>query len=322
MVAIDEARLGPTPPDLSPGTRAVTYCLDTIGIDWKDVTLLVKNDGGRHSESGSSNEIDIPDYVRQVQLPRDVAFAWAAAVPSNFQETTVAVINDVAGGDRSGGLFRFADGELWPRNNFNQNGHATTTASIFEFYREVTQHVFGSEEKQSQLVSLARRGRSGRFSGKALRMRNGTIELHRDEMAHLDPELSATSHPEPTTTILDYYADVARWAQDNIEEVTLELLTDYYRRCPSANLTYVGDLVFNTLLNGRIATDTPFEQVCIQPLSGEPCAAVGCSFFGWTSVLGEVNMSQHDCTAYYGRSYAGPPVQRAVAEAAIDDSLR
>ena len=84
-----------------------------------------------------------------------------------------------------------------------------------------------------------------------------------------------------------YYANVAKYVQTEIERTLLYLVNDRFERCPSRNLAYAGGVALNAVANSRILRETGFERLFIQPAAGDNGLAIGCAYYGWTEVLGQ-----------------------------------
>jgi len=79
----------------------------------------------------------------------------------------------------------------------------------------------------------------------------------------------------PETELEDRHADVAAALQRVVEEATLALLRFLHRLAPSRHLCLAGGVALNSVLNGRILREGPFEQVFIQPAANDAGTALG-----------------------------------------------
>jgi len=69
--------------------------------------------------------------------------------------------------------------------------------------------------------------------------------------------------------------DVASSAQKVLEDTALHLLSGLYERTGSENLCMAGGVAFNSVMNGRIMTETPFKRFFIQPAAGDAGCSLG-----------------------------------------------
>ncbi len=70
------------------------------------------------------------------------------------------------------------------------------------------------------------------------------------------------------------------------EEAALHVLNALYRRTRLSRLCLAGGCAMNSVLNGKIREQTPFEEVYIQPAAADNGTALGAAFYVWHQVLG------------------------------------
>jgi carbamoyltransferase len=109
-----------------------------------------------------------------------------------------------------------------------------------------------------------------------------------------------------------HYADIAASIQRVTEEVLLTMAVHLHRETGLTKLCFAGGVALNSVANGRIRRETPFEEIFIQPAAGDGGGALGAALFGHHMALGKPRkfVMRH---AYWGREY-GP--------AAVDAFLR
>ena len=109
------------------------------------------------------------------------------------------------------------------------------------------------------------------------------------------PSLSATVDP--------YYADVAASIQAVTEDVLLKMANGLHRETGLTRLCMAGGVALNSVANGRILRETPFEEVYIQPAAGDSGGAIGAALYAYHVVLNQPRafVMEH---AYWGRSYS------------------
>lgn len=71
------------------------------------------------------------------------------------------------------------------------------------------------------------------------------------------------------------HADLASSVQKRVEEVLVELAADLHERTGESVLTMAGGVALNCVANSRIARETPFEHVWVQPAAGDSGTALG-----------------------------------------------
>jgi len=84
-----------------------------------------------------------------------------------------------------------------------------------------------------------------------------------------------------------HYADVAASIQRVTEEVLLAMANHLHRETGLTRLCLAGGVALNSVANGRILRETPFEELYVQPSAGDGGGAVGAALFGYHMVLGK-----------------------------------
>ena len=83
-----------------------------------------------------------------------------------------------------------------------------------------------------------------------------------------------------------YYADVAASIQRVTEDVLLRIATHLHRKTGLTKLCLAGGVALNSVANGRILRETPFEEIFIHPAAGDSGGAVGAALYVYHVVLG------------------------------------
>ena len=101
-----------------------------------------------------------------------------------------------------------------------------------------------------------------------------------------------------------YYADVAASIQSVTEEVLLKMAHCAFKETGAKNLCMAGGVALNSVANGRILREAPFEQIYIQPAAGDGGGAIGAALYAHHMVLGRPRsfVLEH---AYWGEEH--PP---------------
>ena len=109
-----------------------------------------------------------------------------------------------------------------------------------------------------------------------------------------------------------YYADIAASIQAVTEEILLKMANAVYRETGLTKLCMAGGVALNSVANGKILQQTPFEQIYIQPSAGDGGGAIGAALYAYHQILGKPRkfVMEH---AYWGQEH-GPD--------AIEDFLR
>jgi len=136
-------------------------------------------------------------------------------------------------------------------------------------------------------------------------------------------------HPHWTDAVAaqnQKYADIAAGIQRVTEETVLKMARAAHAHTGSKNLVMAGGVALNSVANGRIVREGPFEKVFIQPAAGDSGGALGAALYAYHVILGQPRkfVMQH---AYWGAEYSEADMQAAIAESGfayekIDDPDR
>lgn len=75
------------------------------------------------------------------------------------------------------------------------------------------------------------------------------------------------------------YRDIAASLQKRIEDALLHMARYLYERTKCKNLCLAGGVALNSVANGRILQETPFENIFIQPAAGDAGCSLGCAYY-------------------------------------------
>ncbi len=107
------------------------------------------------------------------------------------------------------------------------------------------------------------------------------------------------------------YADIAASIQKVTEETMLKMAHYAYRETGCKNLVMAGGVTLNSVANGRIIKETPFENVYIQPAAGDSGGALGAALYTYHVLLGQPRrfVMEH---AYWGAEYPVDEMKAAI----------
>jgi carbamoyltransferase len=109
------------------------------------------------------------------------------------------------------------------------------------------------------------------------------------------------------------YADIAASIQRATEETLLKMTTHLHGTTGLRTLCMAGGVALNSVANGRILRETPFEELYIQPSAGDGGGAMGAALWAYHTVLGHprTRVLEH---AYWGAEYGRGEVERFLRE--------
>ena len=79
--------------------------------------------------------------------------------------------------------------------------------------------------------------------------------------------------------------DLAYAMQHRFEEVFFHLLRQLHQRVPEQDLAMAGGCALNSVANGKLFEQTPFQRTWIQPAAGDEGLAIGAALHTYHSVL-------------------------------------
>jgi carbamoyltransferase len=99
---------------------------------------------------------------------------------------------------------------------------------------------------------------------------------------------------QPDTEITQRHMDVAASIQKVTEEIVLRAARHVHARTGQRNLCLSGGVALNCVANGRILREGPFEEIWIQPASGDAGSALGVALFIWHQLLGNPRQARRE----------------------------
>lgn len=95
---------------------------------------------------------------------------------------------------------------------------------------------------------------------------------------------------QPDDEIRPRDMDLAASIQAVAEEVVLRTAMHVHRETRLSNLVLAGGVALNSVANGRLLREGPFEQLWIQPAAGDAGGALGTALFIWHQLLENARM--------------------------------
>jgi len=139
------------------------------------------------------------------------------------------------------------------------------------------------------------------------------IDLFGEPRVHSDDFFTAKSAPQragETEAVRrnQYYADIARSIQEVTEEALLAMANALHQKTGAKKLVMAGGVALNSVANYKILTQTPFEDVYIQPAAGDDGGALGAALWAYHVVLGKPRKLVMTNT-YYGQEFSNAEIQ-------------
>jgi carbamoyltransferase len=117
------------------------------------------------------------------------------------------------------------------------------------------------------------------------------VDLFGQPRVHDSDFYTPTTHPNHDHPLWDekvaqanqHYADIAASIQVVTEEAILKMVNHAHKVTGSANLCIAGGVGLNSVANGRIIRESPFENIYIQPAAGDAGGALGAALYAYHS---------------------------------------
>jgi len=113
------------------------------------------------------------------------------------------------------------------------------------------------------------------------------------------------------------YADIAASIQRVTEEIVLKMAHAAQRESGSKNLVMAGGVALNSVANGRIMREGPFENVYIQPAAGDAGGAIGAAMYAYHVIFGHPRKFTME-HAYWGAEYPESQMVAAIKQAGFE----
>src|SRR3989440_681115 len=121
---------------------------------------------------------------------------------------------------------------------------------------------------------------------------------------------------EPGSELKQQHWDIAASAQKVLEDTALHLLKGLHERTGAENLCMAGGVAFNSVMNGRIMTETPFKRFFIQPAAGDAGCSLGAGLMIWHTKLNHPRRFKME-HAYYGPGFSSDECARDLRSAGL-----
>ncbi len=110
-----------------------------------------------------------------------------------------------------------------------------------------------------------------------------------------------------------YYADIAASIQVVTEQIMVKMANYAYRETGLSKLCMAGGVALNSVANRKILSDTPFDDIYIQPAAGDGGGAVGAALYGYHALLGQPRkfVMEH---AYWGEEHSAQHTEAFLTE--------
>jgi carbamoyltransferase len=335
-IAIEKERITRIKHDGGNDSAAVQYCLDAMGIQFSDLSLVVQAANFEKDispERYRGKRFHHPD-VNVITISHHLAHAYSAVATSPFKECNVLVI-DGAGSPVSqcddwpdeetrnywmsmqghycekDSFYRYADHKLTClQKDFSEcrlydAGEGTIRMptnyhSIGGLYAAASNYCFGNLDDAGKLMGLAPYGKDTFVSNPVFILENGIVSVDHAQMERLQTPASDYSMFKEN---FRHYADVARWIQKETERAVTYIAHNRMERFPHENLAYAGGVALNAVCNSLLLKNKIAQNLYTQPAAGDNGLSIGCAYYGWNHVLGKEISAAESTTVFFGKPY-------------------
>jgi carbamoyltransferase len=339
LVAIEKERLTKKKHDGMNDNLTIQYCLDAAGITFKDLTLLVEENTTdpllKPKAAERIGDRIIPDDVPIMRISHHVAHAYSVIGMSPFDEMSVVIMDgqgsslntcidvknrnilppDIRNLSKES-YYIFKNGILIPvfkdfskYHKWERNLHPVAPYdiehSIAQFYGGISHYIFDEEFCEGKTMGLAPFGRPGIYSYDAFELSDNRAFLKHDWMKNFDSYLGGKY--QSFSEYFQYYADLAFWAQYQIEKAIFYIFNSYYDLYPHENVGYAGGLALNAVANSKLLKNTKFENFYFQPPAGDSGLSIGCCYYGWYEILKKEKV-RHNGSVNFGKKYSNDEI--------------
>jgi carbamoyltransferase len=244
-------------PALAPG-----FTGDVVRDDWEGLRTLY----ARRAPLFLRSALPGLDPATVTFVPHHVAHAASAHLAAPYRNSAVLVLDGrgevashLAGHARDARLDVLAAQHL--------------PHSLGLLYEEVTAHLgFRRSSDEYKVMAMASYG-----SPRWLSTFRELVYATGDGGFHTEPIDWARFAParRSDTEWTSAHADLAATVQIRLEEVLLDLATWLYDQTGETTLTMAGGVALNCVANARLAAETPYEHIWVQPAAGDAGTALG-----------------------------------------------
>jgi carbamoyltransferase len=196
-------------------------------------------------------------------------------------------------------------------------------------YSKVSTYVFGDWNKCGELMGLAPYGRP-RSIKPLVELKDGHLSIPQwpedfTQPWFIESDIGLKWDNSPS---MKHWEDVAWQIQDDTERVLLARAKWLRETTGARNLCIAGGVGLNCVANGKLARESGFDNVWIQPAAGDDGIAIGCAYYGHLALQNKPRSFVID-HAYFGKTYSekeiaaetGKPMVRLVSKAIVSPDI-
>ena len=266
----------------SPFEEAAILTVDGVG-EWTTATI---GRGRADWTDGKDSDIDIAGEIRFPHSLGLLYSAFTAFLGFEVNEGEYKVMGMAPYGEP-----RFLD-QVYKLVQVDEDGSFRLNMDYFSFYHS-TEHTFN--QKFADLFGKPRIPESDFY----------TFRTHpRQDHPRWDNQVAEQNQK---------YADIAASIQRVTEEILLKMAHHAHKTTGLKKLCLAGGVALNSVANGRILRETPFEDVYIQPAAGDSGGALGAALYAYHGLLKKPRRFVLE-NCYWGEEYTENEVADSLKE--------
>jgi carbamoyltransferase len=314
---------------------AVSYCLQTAGIEAKDLDAI-----GISSDASPRSRRNDPRFnlqLQEAQVPiyytsHHAAHAYSVFATSGFRSAAILVVDGkgshhstcsadelaVAPGDRTENdyeafsMYRASGVEVEPvfkqigKDWFHIVDGVPTFNTLGGMFSALAKQMFNNPMDAGKVMGLAPYGKPTDSPDSFFTKRDGLLHF---ESGLLEPLKGAPSWPAQK----EVYQNLAASAQEALEEALLGLMDDLHERTGLDQVCYTGGVALNCVANERIIRESKFRDVFILPAAEDSGPSIGSAYYALWKASGSNTQRPlvHDAL---GRRYTSEDALKAASQ--------
>lgn len=124
---------------------------------------------------------------------------------------------------------------------------------------------------------------------------------------------------KPESKLTQKEMDIARSVQEVTEEVMLRMAKHVRKETGQKNLCLAGGVALNCVANGKLLRENIFENIWIQPASGDAGGSLGAALTAWYQYLGNERIANGKTDVMHG-AYLGPEFSNEEIKIWLDEN--
>lgn len=291
--------------------------IDKIKKVWQEKKMPEKIQQTLHKEIGLKNKI--------IFLNHHLSHAASSYLMSPFNEASILTIDGV--GEKITTTIGYAKDKEIVLNKCIKFPH-----SIGLMYTALTTFLgFKANNDEYKVMGLAPYGKMSRASNQYYKIMTKLIDIKSDGSFRLNMkyfghdsfegkaytkkmiELFGISPRGKDSEVTQNYKDIAAALQMITEDVVFMILNQLYKETNCRNLCIAGGVGLNSVLNGKIARMTPFNNIFIQPASSDSGTAIGAAKYIQHLIDSEAER-EHQQHSSYGPEFSNEEIKKFLDE--------